>query len=521
MIDAERWAEARRLHRVERYKVRAIARRLGLDPKTVSRALRQESYPGARPQRRRRGSILDAYREAIRRYVAEADLSAVQVHARLVKEHRYPGEITLVRAFVRELRRSEAQAFLRLSFLPGECAQVDWAHFGRVRIGRTSRRVSAFVMVLAHSRLMYIELTLSERMDAFLEAHVRAFDFLGGVPNRCLYDNCKTVVLQRFGDGVRFHPKLLELAGHYLFQVRACPPRRPWHKGRVESGIRYVRESFLRGRGPIQDIDRERRDLALWRDEVANERLHAVTRRRPQELFDEAERAALLPLPRNPHDTAVVESVSAGKFYRVPFDGNLYSVPYQLAHHRGLVLRATTTEVTLYAEHELVARHDRSYERGRDVSDPSHDRGLRAKRRRADRHLALGRMISVLGPEAELYATGLAREHVRASHHVTRILALAERYGAQDVREALLRALSHEAFGADYVLNVVHQERRLRLAGPAAQAAVLHDKDLAAIALAEPDLTRFDNLFQKGHDHAGEGMQPEGGGKEPERAERS
>ena len=511
MIDAERWAEARRLHRVEGYKVRAIARRLGLDPKTVRRALRQDSYPGVRPQNRRRGSILDAYREAIRRYVAEADLSAVQVHTRLVKEQHYKGEITLVRAFVRELRRSEAQAFLRLSFLPDECAQVDWAHFGRVPIGRTRRRVSAFVMVLAHSRLMYIELSLSERMDAFLEAHVRAFDYLGGVPKRCLYDNCKTVVLQRLGDGVRFHPRLLDLAGHYFFQVRACPPRRPWHKGRVESGIRYVRESFLRGRGPIEDIDRERRDLALWRDEVANERVHAVTRRRPRELFQAVERAALLPLPAKPYDTALVESVSAGKFYRVPFDGNLYSVPYQLAHRRGLVLRATTTEVTIHSEHELVARHTRSYDRGQDVIDPSHDRGLRAKRRRSDRHLLLGRMISVLGPEADRYAAGLAREHVRASHHVRRILALAERYGAQDVREALLRALSHEAFGADYIENVVHQERRRRLAGPAASAAVLHDADLAAIAIAEPDLSRFDNLFPKGHDHAGERKQPEGG----------
>lgn len=521
MIDLERWAEVRRLHRVEGVKVAAIARRLGLDRKTVRSILTQKTYSAKRtaPQR---GSIIDTHREAIRRWLEQADLSAVQVHARLKKEHGYKGEITLVRACVREIRKRDEQAFLSLSFLPGECAQVDWAHMGSVAIGGTRRRVSAFVMVLAYSRLVYVELTLSECVDAFLEAHLRAFDFFQGVPSRLLYDNCRTVVLQRLAGGIRFHPRLLELADHYLFAVRACPPRRPWHKGRVESGIRYLRASFARGRRPLEDLadfERAQRELATWRDDTANLRVHSVTRRKPRELFEEAERGALRSLAPRPCDTAHLSSVSANKSYRVCFDGNRYTVPYELAHERGLVLRATTKEVRIYKGEALVALHRRSYGRGEDVRDDAHDRGLREKRRRAERHLLLGRFVALLGAEAERYAAGLARAHVRAAHHLRRIVSLVERCGAEDVRKALLVALAQDAYGADYVENIVHQERRKRLAGPALPSPILRDEQFAAVALLEPDLDRFQNLFEKGDPHGGKGDSPsvarEAAGDEP------
>jgi transposase len=521
VIDRERWAEARRLHGVEKLSFRAIARRLHMDPKTIKRALAADDFNALKRNSPKRGSIIDPYRALIRTYSEDDDLSAVQIFDRLMAKHGYKGEITLVRHVVREVRRNQDEAFLRLTYLPGACAQVDWAHLGRVTLGRTSRRVSAFVMVLAYSRLMYVELTLSEKADAFLEAHVRAFNYFGGVPQRLLYDNCKTVVLQRLAGEVKFHPRLLELAGQYLFKVKACPPRKPWHKGRVESGIKYVRSSFQRGRAPITSLELEQRDITTWRDNTANQRNHATTHRKPKELFEEAERKALLPLPEKAYDTAHVETVSANKHYRVFFDGNAYTVPHELAHKKGLILRATTTAIEIYARGEHVAHHQRSYDRGVDVLDEAHDRGLREKRRRADRDLELSRFVAVLGAEAETYAVGLAHAHVRASHHLRRILALVERYGPADVRAAMLHVLAHNAFGADYVENALHQERRRRLAGPASATAAVRDAELASVSLIEPDLTRFDHLFTKGTDHGRESdsqSQPGEGAPERERA---
>jgi transposase len=525
VIDAERWAEARRLRRVEGYSIRAISRRLKIARKTVRKILKQTSFPESRRQRRKRGSIFDPFKKHARRYLEESEeeLSGVQIFELLRTRHGYPGEITLVRNYLRELRKSGREAFLTLSFLPAECMQVDWGHYGYTTIERTKRRVSAFVAVLAYSRLLYVELTLSERMDAFLEAHERAFQYFGGVAKRCLYDNCKTVVVQRLGDGIRFNSKLLEYAGHCLFKPRPCPPRKPWHKGRVESGIGYLRKGFLRGRrSPIEDLERERRELSRWRDQVANLRIHRVTRRKPRELFEEVERAALLPLPEHPYDTAHVDpSVTANKYYRVPFDGNRYSVPYQLAHRTGLVLRATTTHVEVYRQGELVARHLRSYERGKDVRDNAHDRGLREKKRRADRDLLLGRFVSALGPEAEAYASGLACEHVRAALHIRKILGLVERYDSADVRQALLRALEYKAFGADYVENILHQERRRRLLQPAVPPPTIRDPRLARISLSPPDLSRLDHLFPQGDPHALSQIEPKKADEATDPVERS
>jgi hypothetical protein len=351
---------------------------------------------------------------------------------------------------------------------------------------------------------MYAEITLSERMDAFLEAHVRACAALGGrVPRRILYDNCRTVILQRVGGAVRLHPRLIELADHYRFQPAVCPPRKPWHKGRVESGIGYLRKSFQRGRGAIVDLERERGDLARCVEEVANARVHRVTRRRPRELFDQAESAALLPIADRPFDAAHLEvSASADKYYRVAFDGNRYSVPYQLAHARGLVLRATTTQVEVYRGAELVARHQRSYGRGQDSLDPAHDRGLRERSRRGHRDTLLARFIAVLGPEAESYARGLCREHVQAARHLRRVLALADRFGVAQVRAALAHAQRFRAYGADYVENIAIQERRRSALGQVEPLRPqLLDPALGAVELPDPDLDRFHHLLTRGEDH--------------------
>ena len=497
MIDAEHWAEVRRLKRQEDYSIRAIARRMNLDRKTVRKILKQGEYPGLKQkQPARRGSILDPFKADIRRYLKESsDLTAVQIHRRLVDHHDYPGEITLVREYIRQLRQKDNEAFLRLTFLPGECAQVDWGTFGTIPVGDTHRRLSAFVMVLAYSRLMYIEFTLSEKMDAFLEAHVRAFKAFNGVTRRVLYDNCKTVVLDRRAGHVRFNPKLLEFGDHYGFAVRVCPPRRPWHKGRVESGIGYVRKSFARGRPAPKSLKAEQRDLEHWIEHVANQRLHKVTRRKPQDLFEEVEWAALVPLPEAPYDTAhVVASVSANRYFRVHFDGNQYSIPFSYALRQGLLLKATTKQVRIYADGTCIATHTRTYARGQDVLDDQHQRGLIEKKRRAERDTLLGRVVAALGPEAEAYAAGLVHAAVQTSRHLRRLLRLVDSYGADEVRQAIRKAMAHNAFGAEYIENILHQQRR-ETGRAIPMPPNITDPALSDVTVPEPNLSRFDNIL--------------------------
>ena len=137
---------------------------------------------------------------------------------------------------------------LRLRSLPGEQAQVDWGHFGHLRIGRARRPLMAFVMVLSHSRQIFLRFCLDARMESFLRGHVGAFTAWGGVPRVLLYDNLKSAVLERRGDAIRFHPTLLTFAGHYRYEPRPVAVARGNEKGRFERAIRYVRDGFFAAR---------------------------------------------------------------------------------------------------------------------------------------------------------------------------------------------------------------------------------------------------------------------------------
>jgi len=130
--------------------------------------------------------------------------------------------------------------FLTFTALPKGHAQVDWASFGELSVGRARRRLSCFVLTLSYSRAFYFEFFFDQNLESFLRGHINAFTDLGGVPRAVLYDNLKSAVLERHADAIRFQPRLLELCGHYHFAARPCNPGRGNEKGRVERTIRYI-----------------------------------------------------------------------------------------------------------------------------------------------------------------------------------------------------------------------------------------------------------------------------------------
>jgi transposase len=154
-----------------------------------------------------------------------------------------------VRRYVGSVRpAAKAEAFLKLSTLPGEQAQVDWGHFGEIQVGAATRSLSCFVLVLSWSRAMYARFTLDQTLETFLRGHALAFETLGGAARRILYDNLKSVVVERVGDHIRFHPQILECAGHYHFAPVPCAPYRGNEKGKVERTIQYLRHGFFAAR---------------------------------------------------------------------------------------------------------------------------------------------------------------------------------------------------------------------------------------------------------------------------------
>jgi transposase len=221
MLDAATVAEIRRLYYAEHWKIGTICSQLGVHADAVRRALHRE--PGevvsCPPRPRITDPFLPLLTETLQRYPR---LRATVLY-RMLQERGYKGSVVQLRRVVRGLRpQRQKEAFLRMQSLPGEAAQVDWADFGRVSIGRARRPLSAFVMTLSYSRALYVEFFFGQTLVNFLRGHVRAFEHFGGVARTVLTDNLRSVVLERRGEQMRLHPRYLELAGHYCFQARPC-----------------------------------------------------------------------------------------------------------------------------------------------------------------------------------------------------------------------------------------------------------------------------------------------------------
>jgi transposase len=259
---AEIEAQILRYYHAEKWKVGTIAQQLQIHHSVVRRVLAQAGLPRVGPSPR--PSQIDLYLPFIRQTLERfPTLTASRLYG-MVRERGYGGRPDHFRHLIAQHRpRPKAEAYLRLRCLPGEQAQVDWGHFGHLEIGRARRPLMAFVMVLSHSRQIFLRFCLDARMENFLRGHVAAFGAWGGVPRVLLYDNLKSAVLERRGEAIRFHPTLLEFAGHYRFEPRPVAVARGNEKGRVERAIRYVRDAFFAARS-FTDLADLNAQAAAW-----------------------------------------------------------------------------------------------------------------------------------------------------------------------------------------------------------------------------------------------------------------
>ena len=310
------------------------------------------------------------------------------------------------------------------------------------------------------SRLMYIEFTLSQRKAEFYRGVVHALEFFGGSPRAIIFDNLKAAVTNGSGRAACFHPEFLALCGCYCLQLIACERRDPESKGIVEGGVRYVKHNALAGRS--EELARFEDYLAfapVWRDEVANARIHAATRERPVDRFQQ-ERSQLRRLPAVPFDTDEVVPAVVSPHARIEFDGNRYSTPPRLARQT-VTIRATRDEVRVLHQGQVVVQHVRCYERRQMIVSPDHHLAALVLRQRS-RGSALENAFDALGPEARQFHLHLKRQPVKTSIHLRRLLGLARLYGPAEVLAAIARALELAAYDAAYVENLLLAERRRR-----------------------------------------------------------
>jgi transposase len=493
-ISDELAAKILRYFHVEKWKVGTIARQLNIHHSVVSRVLVQAN--DAKVNLTLRHSMIDLYLPFILETLAKhPNLTASRLYG-MARERGYPGRPDHFRHLIALHRpRPQAEAYLRLRTLPGEQAQVDWAHFGHIIIGKAKRPLMAFVMVLSYSRKIFLRFYLNQKIANFLRGHVAAFEAWQGVTRVLLYDNLKAATLERQGDAIRFNPILLDFAAYYRFEPRPVAIGRGNEKGRVERAIRFARVNFFAAR-KWADLDDLNAQALAWCDGIAADRLCPEDTSMTVRSAFEKEQPRLIALPDNPYITDEREEVKVGKTPYVRFDLNDYSVPHT-ATRRNLTVSAMPDKVIILDGPNIIASHNRSYDKGQQIEQEEHIAQLVAFKRNAKLHSGQNRLTKVL-PSGWEFLTKAAEHNYSLRSVTANLLQLLDEYGAAELEEALKEALLHKVPHPNAVR--ISLDRRREKRQPIVHLELPQDPRVRELTVQPHNLSNYDKLLGENHD---------------------
>ena len=352
MISAEAYMDIHTLRR-QGLSMRAIARKLGIHRDTVKQHLARKAFPEYR-KKKRAVSLLDPYRKIIEDFLEEDDYKATWIWDRL-KNIGFTGGYDIVRNYVREVKERKSRlAYIRFETEPGRQAQMDWGDFQIREPDDSTTTLHAFTMALGFSRGKYVEYVDYCSLEAFLDCHINAFKYLGGVPAEILYDNMKHVVIDRKQGKVNFNIEFLHFAHHYGFTPKLCPPYSPWVKGKVERPMDYIRERFWRGY-TYTDLATLNRDVRDWLDNTANRRIHGTHR---QPVIDRwhQEIPFLGKLPPSDYDTSIKVYRKVYKDCQISYNANRYLLPHEVAG-KTVLLKIKKGKIRIYHDHDFLVSY--------------------------------------------------------------------------------------------------------------------------------------------------------------------
>jgi transposase len=385
-------------------------------------------------------------------------IQATTIHAALKRQHGFTGSYEAVARYVRKVKDSlSAKATTILDFKAGECAQVDFGAGPKFFNEATGELIPTwiFVMVLAWSRHMYAEIVLHQDVKTWLGCHRRAFEWFGGVVKKVIIDNAKCAIVKACYHDPEVQRAYAECAEGYGFIISPCPPYDPQKKGRVESGVKYVKKNFIPLRDFRNHLPEANRQLKAWILETAGNRIHGTTHEKPLTLF-ETERHLLKRLPDNPPENAIWQRVVVHGDCHVSYLKCRYSASYKLVKQT-LWLRASETTVRLYRDHELVAVHPRLFRPGSRNSLDEHLPPNALAYAMKDSQWCLERAKKI-GPNCEMAIHQLLSnsvvDYLRAAQG---ILGLREKYGDARLEAACRRALAFQSVKHRVIKSILQQ----------------------------------------------------------------
>jgi len=355
MISTEVFMDILALHR-QGHSMRWISKKLGIHRDTVRKYITQKKQPQYRKQKRRE-SILTAYHQMIRDWLEQDDYRATWIFDKL-QSLGYSGGYDTVRYFVRDVKQQKAQlAYIRFETEPGRQAQMDWADFKVRNPDGSSFFVYLFAMLLGFSRAMFACFVDRCSLQAFMDSHIAAFHYLGGIPAEILYDNMRHVVIINKAGQRYFNPEIVDFASHYGFTPVSCPAYSPWVKGKVERPLDYIRERFWRGYC-FESLQKANADLRHWLDTVANQREHGTHR---QEVIDRwyQEKPLLGPLPASDYDTSLKVFRKVYRDCLISYEANHYLLPHHVVGKR-VMLKIKDGTIRFFHDDQLLVSYQQS-----------------------------------------------------------------------------------------------------------------------------------------------------------------
>jgi transposase len=483
------WAEIRHLALVEAVAKKEIARRLGVDIKTVRRALSREVPPVHRASPPR-GCRLDPWRPQIEAWLrSDPKLTAKRI-GRLLLPLAGGVPTRTVRQYVAKVRRElfPKEAFVHRTHPPGETMEVDFGESWAV-VGERLHKCKYLVATLPHSNAYFAKAYPVERLECLLDGLAEAFGFFGGVPRRVVLDNTALAVKKVLSGRHReetdaFHA----FRGSYPFHADFCAPAKGWEKGSVETGVKYVRNNAFRPMPKVAswvELNAQlRRELCVDLD------ARTVEAGRTVRQAWEAERGHLRALPKRPASTCRQLARVADKFGHVRVDRAHYSVPIRYAY-RPVWVRLFHDRLEIAVEGEVVARHDRVFAEGAKVLDPWHVLPLLERKHRAVGE-ATALATGVLPPVFVALRQALRGHTRKPDQEWIRVLRLVEGHPRAAVEAAVAEALERGSPRLETVRLLLR--RQTAAAAPALRPAPVARADLAALEVSPPVLGAYDTL---------------------------
>ena len=493
----DQWIELRRSIRNNGVSLRQLERDTGLHRQTLRKIRDNSEPPGYRRTKPINKPKIRPYLDRIRALIK----SDKQDHQKqyytakkiweILQSEGFTGGYTIVKDAVREIKKGSKEVFMPLSQRPGE-AQVDFGH-AVASFNGILKKVAFFVMSMVHSDAMFVMAFPRECTEAFMEAHVRAFEFFGSVPKRISYDNTRIAITKILTHHQRrYTTEFKRLISHYLFDPHFCNVRRPNEKGIVEGSVKYARLNFMVPVPQVKDYDELNRLLLDGCQSDLNRVLRGKRSLTKQQLLAE-DRISGLVLPDDRFDYRKTASTFAGSTSLVRYDTNDYSVPVSSAHHQATI-KASVSLIEVYQQDRLIAKHPRCWDRECQIFEPMHYLELLVRKPGALDH---ARPLEgwQLPDCFNAYRKLLETHRDKGTKEYIQILLLLNKYSVAQMSRAINKALDYRIYSYDALLQFLLSSEDYAFT----TFSLAGREHLRHISVDETDISSYSSLIDGGY----------------------